>query len=98
MNRRRARTRRVWMRLKSPDILRAHMEHKKFSMSRLARYAGCSRQFIYMLLNGDKSTCSEPLAEALVEALDAPIEALFDRMESAVSVRNSGNRQTRKAS
>lgn len=81
------------MRLKSPDILRAFMDQKGFNMSRLARYAGCSRQFIHLLLKGEKTTCSEPLARALAEALDVPTVALFDRMESAVSVRNSGNRQ-----
>lgn len=81
------------MRLKSPDILRAFMDQKGFNMSRLARYAGCSRQFIHLLLKGEKTTCSEPLARALAEALDVPTVALFDRMESAASVRNSGNRQ-----
>lgn len=92
MNRRRPRTRRVWMRLKSPDILRAFMDQKGFSMSRLARYAGCSRQFIHALLSGNKSTCSVELARDLAEALDVPTVALFDRMESAVSGRNNGNR------
>lgn len=86
------------MRLKSPDILRAFMEQKGFTMSRLARYAGCSRQFVHLLLKGEKTTCSEPLGKAIAEALDVPTLALFDRMESAVSVRNSGNRQIRKAS
>lgn len=81
------------MKLKSPEILRAFMDQKGFSMNRLARYAGCSRQMIWYLLHGDKSTCSVPLAEKIAEALDVPDVALFDRMESAVSVRNSGNRQ-----
>lgn len=81
------------MRLKSPEILRAFMDQKQFSMSRLARYAGCSRQFIHLLLKGDKTTCSEPLADAIAEALDVPRMAIFDRLESASSVRNSGNRQ-----
>lgn len=94
MNRRRPRTRRVWMRLKSPDILRAFMEQKGFTMSRLARYAGCSRQFISLLLMEKKTTCSEELARDIAEALDVPTVALFDRMESAVSGRNSGNRRT----
>lgn len=83
------------MRLKSPEILRAFMDQKQFSMSRLARYSGCSRQFIYLLLKGEKTTCSVPLAESIAEALDVPCMALFDRMESATSVRNTGNRQKR---
>lgn len=84
------------MRLKSPEILRAFMDQKNFSMNRLARYAGCSKAMIGYLAKGDKTTCSEPLAQAIAEALDVPLLALFDRMESAVSVRNSGNRQTTK--
>lgn len=81
------------MKLKSPDILRAFMDQKGFSMNRLARYAGCSRQMIWYLVNDEKNTCSIPLAEKISEALDVPTVALFDRMESAASVRNSGNRR-----
>jgi transcriptional regulator with XRE-family HTH domain len=81
------------MRLKSPEILKAFMEQKGFSMARLARYAGCSKAMIGYLCSGEKKSCSEPLADAIEEALDVPRHALFDRMESAVSVRNSGNRQ-----
>jgi transcriptional regulator with XRE-family HTH domain len=86
------------MRLRSPEILRAFMDQKKFSMARLARYADCSKAMIGYLCKGEKdgkpfATCSEPLAKAIAEALDVPWEALFDREESAVSVRNSGNRQ-----
>jgi transcriptional regulator with XRE-family HTH domain len=82
------------MRLKSPEILQAFMKQKNFSMSRLARYAGCSKAMIGYLAKGTKTTCSEPLAIAISEALDVPIKALFDRETSAVSVRNSGNRQS----
>lgn len=81
------------MKLKSPEILRAFMDQKDFSMSRLARYAGCSKAMIGYLAKGDKTTCSEPLAKAISEALDVPWQALFDREESAVGVRNSGNRR-----
>lgn len=91
------------MRLKSPEILRAFMRQKNFSMSRLARYADCSKAMIGYLCAGEKQgrpflTCSEPLAESIAEALDVPVEALFDREASAVSVRNSGNRQMKAAS
>lgn len=88
------RTRQVWMRLKSPQILKAFMDKKGFSMARLGRYAGCSKQMIGYLAKGTKSTCSEPLALAIAEALDVPWEALFDREASASSVRSDGNRRT----
>lgn len=80
------------MRLKSPEILKAFMRQKNFSMSRLGRYADCSKAMIGYLCTGQKATCSEPLALAIAEALDVPWEALFDREASAVTVRNSGNR------
>lgn len=82
------------MRLRSTDVLRALMQQKSFSMSRLARYAGCSKAMIGYLCKGTKATCSEPLARAIAEALDVPWEVLFDREASAVGVRNTGNRQT----
>lgn len=81
------------MRLRSPEILRAFMAQKNFSMSRLGRYANCSKAMIGYLAKGTKSTCSEPLALAIAEALDVPWEALFDREASAVSIRNSGNKR-----
>jgi transcriptional regulator with XRE-family HTH domain len=73
------------------------MAQKKFSMSQLARYAGCSKAMIGYLCTGTKATCSEPLAAAISEALDVPLTVLFDREASTVSVRNSGNQQTIKA-
>lgn len=85
------------MRLKSPQILKAFMDKKGFSMARLGRYSGCSKQMIGYLAKGTKSTCSEPLAKAIAEALDVPWEALFDREESASGVRNSGNRRIAEA-
>lgn len=94
MKQRPRRTRQVWMRLKSPEILKAFMGQKSFSMARLARYSGCSKAMIGYLAKGNKATCSEPLAVAIAEALDVPVVALFDREESASSVRNSGNRRT----
>lgn len=97
MNRRPRRSRQVWMRLKSTEILRAFMKQKSFSMSRLARYAGCSKAMIGYLANGTKTTCSVELGEAIAEALDVPWQALFDREASAVSGRNSGNRRKKDA-
>jgi transcriptional regulator with XRE-family HTH domain len=67
----------VWMTLKSADVLIAFMHEKDFSGARLARYAGCSRQFISQLLTGKRSTCTPKLAVNISEALGVPLEILF---------------------
>ena len=77
-----------WMKLRSTDTLRAIMEMQGFSMSRLARYAGCSKSFIAHLRSGRKTTCTPQLAEKIAEALSVPVDVLFVPYESARCVRN----------
>lgn len=84
-NRRRKSPKGTWMKLISPEILRAHMKHKGFSVQRLANYAGCSKSFIGFLRTGDKTSCTEALAKEIARALDLPVEALFVAKTSAVS-------------
>ena len=67
----------TWMRLTSPDMLRATMKRRSFSMARLARYAGCSKSMIGHLASGHKKTCTAALAERIAEALDVDTELLF---------------------
>lgn len=67
----------TWMRLQSPDTLRALMAQREFSMERLGRYAGCSKSFISHLTSGRKSTCTPELAQRIAEALAVPLEILF---------------------
>lgn len=45
---------------------------------RLAHYAKCSPAMVSHLRSGRKDSCSDELAEAIAEALDVPISALFD--------------------
>lgn len=66
------------MRLRSPATLRALMEQYEFSLSRLARYADCSKGFISHLLAGRRSSCTAQLAERIAEALNVPTEVLFE--------------------
>lgn len=66
------------MRLRSPATLRALMEQYDFSLGRLARYAACSKGFISHLLSGRRSSCTPDLATRIAEALNVPIEILFD--------------------
>lgn len=77
-----------WMKLTSPDTMRALMHQRGFSYDRLARYAGCSKGFISHLTSGRKSTCTPALAENIAEALDVPLRVLFVPGLSAVSGRS----------
>lgn len=75
----------TWMKLRSAEVLRAFMKQKNFSMQRLATYSGCSKSFIGFLANGTKTSCTEALAKSIAEALDVPLEVLFERRASAGS-------------
>lgn len=70
------------MKLRDPDLLVAHMKHHDFSQARLARAAGCSRQFIHLLTRGEKKSCTEKIARRIEQALDVPETTLFLKMES----------------
>ena len=78
----------TWMKLRSAEVLRAFMKQKNFSMARLAMYSGCSKSFIGFLANGDKTSCTKELATKISEALDVPLEVLFEQRASALSGRN----------
>lgn len=68
----------TWMRLRSPDTLRALMNQDNFSLGRLAIYSSCSKGFISHLLSGRRSSCTPKLAGRIAEALNVPLEVLFD--------------------
>jgi transcriptional regulator with XRE-family HTH domain len=67
----------TWMTLTSVDNLLELMERKDFNMARLARYAGCSRQFIWQVCKGKKKSMTPKIAENIAEALDVPLGVLF---------------------
>ena len=54
------------MRLRDPQLLQEHMRGADYTQARLARAAGTSRQFVHMLIRGDR-TCT-PLVGARIEA------------------------------
>lgn len=78
------------MTLKSTEALAAMMEKKDFNGSRLARYAGCSRQFISQVLKGEKRSMTPKLAVNIAEALEVPVEFLFDVSVSSVKRHHGG--------
>lgn len=75
---RRRRSRGRWMRLRNPDMLARYMEANDFTQARLARYAGCSRQFIYLLLKGERKTCTREIGQRIEEAMRVLPNTLFD--------------------
>lgn len=66
-----------WMRLRSPQLLAAYMDANDFSQARLARYAGCSRQFVHLLLKGERTTCTKEIGTRIEEALRVLPDTLF---------------------
>lgn len=83
-----------WMKLASPDTLRALMIQRGFSYDRLARYSGCSKGFISHLTSGRKSTCTPALAENIAEALDVPLRILFVPVTSTAGSPNANWKTT----
>jgi transcriptional regulator with XRE-family HTH domain len=75
----------TWMRLNSPLMLAGLLEHHCISMSRLARYSGCSKSFISHLTSGRRTSCTPRLAERIAEALGVPLEVLFTPRESVTT-------------
>lgn len=70
------------MKLRSADLLAGYMDAGDFTQARLARFAGCSRQFIHMLLTGERSTCTPEVAKRIEEAMRVLPGTLFDAHES----------------
>lgn len=83
MNSRRKQSKGRWMKLRSSDVLRAFMKQKGFSMQRLATYSRCSKSFIGHLTTGAKTSCTDRLARDIAEALDVPLDVLFEARASA---------------
>lgn len=78
MHRRKRWPKGTWMRLRSPATLQALMDQYGFSLGRLARYSGCSKGFISHLLAARRNSCTPELAERIAEALNIPLEVLFE--------------------
>ncbi|OBK22515.1 hypothetical protein [Mycobacterium asiaticum] len=82
------------MQLRDPDLLVRYMENADFSQARLARYAERSRQFIHMLINGQRRTCEEGVARRIEEALRVLPGTLFVEHKSPTKKRSGSKRKT----
>lgn len=66
------------MKLRDPQLLADYMALRDFTQSRLARSAGCSRQFVWQLLNDPaKQTCTDEVAHRIEEALSVLPGTIF---------------------
>lgn len=74
---RRRRSKGVWMKVRDPELLARYMENADFSQARLARYTGVSRQFIHLLVTGERRTCTKDVGELIEEALRVLPGTLF---------------------
>lgn len=65
------------MQVRDPELLVRYMENQDFSQARLARYCGCSRQFIHLLVTGERRTCTKQIGDLIEEALRVLPGTLF---------------------
>lgn len=84
---RRKRSKGAWMRLRDPELLLRYMENADFSQARLSRYCGCSRQFIHLLVTGERRTCTKQIGELIEEALRVLPGTLFMPQKSPTTHR-----------
>lgn len=89
----------TWMKLKSPELLRAFVgpeDSKKMSARKLARYADVHPSFIDHLLAARRRSCEPLTAARISEALEVPIEILFD-VQVSTTAQRSGNSKAKTA-
>lgn len=92
--RRRKRSKGIWMQTRDTELLSKYMENADFSQARLARYAGCSRQFISYLVSGERRTCTKEIAALIEEALRVLPGTLFVPNRSPTTRRTVANKKT----
>jgi len=85
------------MQVRDPELLVAYMDNADFSQARLARYVGCSRQFIHMLVTGERKTCTKQIGALIEEALRVLPGTLFVSKTSPTSTRVTSKRAVRAA-
>lgn len=85
----------TWMKLKSAELFRAFVgteSHCKISARRLALLVQCHPSFIDHLRAGRRKSCEPLTAQRIAEALEVPVEVLFDvKMPRETSQAKLGN-------
>lgn len=83
------------MRLRDPRLLKAYMMLAGINQARLGRRAGCSRQFIHMLLTGEKRSCRVDVADRIEEAVRVRSGTLFAPSDRVVEPHTALDRPVR---
>ena len=83
------------MRLRDPRLLKAYMMLAGINQARLGRRAGCSRQFIHMLLTGEKRSCRVDVADRIEEAVRVRSGTLFTPSDRVVERHTALDRPVR---
>lgn len=83
------------MRLKNRKLLADYMAANDFTQARLARYASCSRQFVHMLISGERTTCTAHVAQRIEEAVRVLPGTLFEANVSPASTQRASRRGTK---
>jgi DNA-binding XRE family transcriptional regulator len=65
------------MRIRSRNLLCRYMIAAGMTQSELAKAAGCSRQFIHLMLSGARQSCTYPVAVRIERALRVRPGTLF---------------------
>lgn len=73
------------MQLRDRQLMADYMKAGDFTQARLGRFAGCSRQFIHMLMTGEKNTCTEAIGRRIEEALRVLPGTLFAESKSSTA-------------
>lgn len=82
------------MRVRDPELLVRYMENQDFSQARLARYVGCSRQFIHLLVTGERRTCTKQIGELIEEGLRVLPGTLFVPSSSPTTTTSVSRKKT----
>lgn len=72
----------VYMKVKSPQLLRTFIQENQLSYADVGRFAKRDRTYIYQLAAGRRSTCKPEVAQAIADLLRVPVEALFEPRKS----------------
>jgi transcriptional regulator with XRE-family HTH domain len=84
----------TWMRLRSPDTLRALMKQSNLSLQDLGDLIGKHKSFISHLLAGRRYSCKNETAQRIALALHVPLEVLFEAKQSTSSTSNDKRKVT----
>lgn len=80
------------VKLVNKEAFRQFLRFRGISYGQLARRVGCSKSLIGHLATGERTKTSSPIAKAICQTLDVPVESLF-LPDTSTLLRESRDRQ-----